>query len=171
MILFFSSSRQVEELKESYAEKLENTFEMYRDAIKEHAYQCAMNNLEDNYVPLDEFTSEQEKTEVTFCFSFHNKSMWWRVWRKKNSVCIYTVELWTCAHFHNTEYNGSPLGKIWVKKNMLLCPLFSAYLQGCRLTTAWFLFFSTTVWMTELKLPLVKYLEIMWCELVLDKFN
>ncbi|KAF7213595.1 kinesin-like protein KIF20A [Nothobranchius furzeri] len=56
-------AQQIEELKESYAEKLENTFEMYKDAIKEHAYQCAMNNLEDNYVPLDEFTAEQEKVE------------------------------------------------------------------------------------------------------------
>uniref|UniRef100_A0A3Q2DTR6 Kinesin-like protein n=1 Tax=Cyprinodon variegatus TaxID=28743 RepID=A0A3Q2DTR6_CYPVA len=47
--------RQIEELKESYAEKLEDTFEMFKDAIKEHAYQCAMNDLEDNYVPLDDF--------------------------------------------------------------------------------------------------------------------
>lgn len=57
-------SRQIEKLKESYEEKLENTFEMYKEAIKEHAYQSAMNNLEDNYVPLDEFTAEQEKVEV-----------------------------------------------------------------------------------------------------------
>ncbi|XP_061570039.1 kinesin-like protein KIF20A [Cololabis saira] len=56
-------TRQMEELKESYDEKLENTFEMYKDAIKEHAYQCALNNLEDDYVPLDEFTAEQEKVE------------------------------------------------------------------------------------------------------------
>ncbi|XP_024861473.1 kinesin-like protein KIF20A isoform X2 [Kryptolebias marmoratus] len=56
-------NRQIEELKENHAEKLENTFEMYKDAIKEHAYQCAMNNLEDNYVPLDEFTAEQKKVE------------------------------------------------------------------------------------------------------------
>lgn len=41
---------------------------MYKDAIKEHAYQSAMTNLEDNYVPLDEFTAEQEKVEV--CFSW-----------------------------------------------------------------------------------------------------
>uniref|UniRef100_A0A671TVR8 Kinesin-like protein n=1 Tax=Sparus aurata TaxID=8175 RepID=A0A671TVR8_SPAAU len=54
-------SRQIEELKESYQEKMENTFEMYKDAIKEHAYQSAMNNLEDDYVPLDEFIAEQEK--------------------------------------------------------------------------------------------------------------
>ncbi|XP_044033321.1 kinesin-like protein KIF20A isoform X2 [Siniperca chuatsi] len=57
-------SRQIEELKESYQEKLENTFEMYKEVIKEHAYQSAMNNLEDDYVPLDEFIAEQEKVEA-----------------------------------------------------------------------------------------------------------
>ncbi|XP_037311862.2 kinesin-like protein KIF20A [Pungitius pungitius] len=56
--------RQIEEQKEIYQEKLENTFEMYKDAIKEHAYQCAMNNLEDDYVPLDEFIAEQDKVEA-----------------------------------------------------------------------------------------------------------
>lgn len=56
--------RQAEELKESYQEKLENTFEMYKEAIKEHAYQSAMNKLEEDYVPLDEFIAEQEKVEV-----------------------------------------------------------------------------------------------------------
>lgn len=56
-------SREIEELKESYQEKLENTFEMYKEAIKEHAYQSAMRDLEDDYVPLDEFTAEQEKVE------------------------------------------------------------------------------------------------------------
>lgn len=39
---------------------------MYKDAVKEHAYQCAMNNLEDDYVPLDEFNAEQEKVEVCY---------------------------------------------------------------------------------------------------------
>lgn len=63
-ILLSLFSRQIEELKESYQEKMENTFEMYKDAIKEHAYQSAMNNLEDDYVPLDEFIAEQEKVEV-----------------------------------------------------------------------------------------------------------
>ncbi|XP_061661797.1 kinesin-like protein KIF20A isoform X2 [Syngnathoides biaculeatus] len=57
-------SQQIEELKESYQEKMENTFEMYKDAIKEHAYKSALSNLEDDYVPLDEFTAEQEKVEV-----------------------------------------------------------------------------------------------------------
>lgn len=57
-------SRQIEELKERYQEKLEDTFEMYKDAIKEHAYQSAMNNLEDDYVPIDEFIAEEEKVEV-----------------------------------------------------------------------------------------------------------
>lgn len=58
-------SRQIEKLKESYQEKLENTFEMYKDAIKEHAYQSAMTSLEDDYVPLGEFIAEQEKVEVS----------------------------------------------------------------------------------------------------------
>ncbi|KAK1885193.1 Kinesin-like protein KIF20A [Dissostichus eleginoides] len=57
-------SRQIEELKESYGEKLENTFEIYKDAIREHAYQSAMNNLEDDYVPLDEFIAEQDKVKT-----------------------------------------------------------------------------------------------------------
>nr|XP_020477570.1 kinesin-like protein KIF20A isoform X2 [Monopterus albus] len=56
--------REVEELKEGYQEKLENTFEMYKEAIKAHAYQSAMNSLEDNYVHVDEFIAEQEKVEV-----------------------------------------------------------------------------------------------------------
>ncbi|XP_060950304.1 kinesin-like protein KIF20A [Limanda limanda] len=60
-------SRQIDELKESYQEKLENTFEMYKDAIKEHAYQSAMNNLQDDYVPLDEFIAEEEKVEALRC--------------------------------------------------------------------------------------------------------
>ncbi|XP_029955416.1 kinesin-like protein KIF20A [Salarias fasciatus] len=54
-------TRQIEELKEHYQDKLENTFEMYKDAIKEHAHQSAMNQLEDDYVPLEEFIAEQEK--------------------------------------------------------------------------------------------------------------
>ncbi|XP_034759163.2 protein mono-ADP-ribosyltransferase PARP4-like [Acipenser ruthenus] len=54
----------VEELKESYEEKLENTFDMYKDAIKQHAYQRAMEEVEDNYVPIEEFLAEQEKVVV-----------------------------------------------------------------------------------------------------------
>ncbi|KAI4806814.1 hypothetical protein KUCAC02_017612 [Chaenocephalus aceratus] len=57
-------SRQIEELKESFEEKLENTFEIYKDAIRQHAYQSAMNNLEDDYVPFDEFIAEQDKVET-----------------------------------------------------------------------------------------------------------
>uniref|UniRef100_A0A667WY66 Kinesin-like protein n=1 Tax=Myripristis murdjan TaxID=586833 RepID=A0A667WY66_9TELE len=59
-------SRQMEELKESYQERLENTFDMYKDAIKEHAYQCAMNRVEDDYVPVEEFIAEQENAEVQY---------------------------------------------------------------------------------------------------------
>ncbi|CAB1349606.1 unnamed protein product [Coregonus sp. 'balchen'] len=54
----------VAELKESYQEKLENTFEMYKDALKDHAYQRALERVEDDYVPLDEFIAEQEKVEA-----------------------------------------------------------------------------------------------------------
>ncbi|XP_045077107.1 kinesin-like protein KIF20A isoform X2 [Coregonus clupeaformis] len=57
-------NRQVAELKESYQEKLENTFEMYKDALKDHAYQRALERVEDDYVPLDEFIAEQEKVEA-----------------------------------------------------------------------------------------------------------
>lgn len=64
IVLFLS--RQIEALKERHAENLENTFEMYKDAIKKHAYQRALNDLEDNYVPLDEFNAEQKKAEVGF---------------------------------------------------------------------------------------------------------
>ncbi|XP_064799790.1 kinesin-like protein KIF20A [Oncorhynchus masou masou] len=57
-------NRQVAELKESYQEKLENTFEMYKDALKDHAYQRALERVEDDYVPLEEFIAEQEKIEA-----------------------------------------------------------------------------------------------------------
>lgn len=56
-------SRQVAELKEGYQEKMENTFDMYKDALKEHAYQCALDRVEDDYVPLDVFLAEQQKVE------------------------------------------------------------------------------------------------------------
>lgn len=67
-------SQQIEELKERYQEKLENTFEMYKDAIKEHAYQSAMSNLEDDYVPVDEFLAEQQKVEVRPVGGFASRS-------------------------------------------------------------------------------------------------
>ncbi|KAJ3611488.1 hypothetical protein NHX12_021503 [Muraenolepis orangiensis] len=57
-------SLQIVKLKESYEEKLENTFDMYKDAIKEHAYQCAMNRIGDDYVPIAEFIAEEEKVEA-----------------------------------------------------------------------------------------------------------
>ncbi|KAM6913436.1 kinesin-like protein KIF20A [Lycodopsis pacificus] len=55
---------QMAEQKERDQDKLEDTLEMYKDAIKEHAYQCAMENVLDDYVPLDEFIAEQEKVEA-----------------------------------------------------------------------------------------------------------
>ncbi|KAG7275810.1 hypothetical protein CRUP_038290 [Coryphaenoides rupestris] len=55
--------RQMVELRESYDEKLENTFDMYKDAFKEHAYQCARDRIGEDYVPIDEFIAEEEKVE------------------------------------------------------------------------------------------------------------
>ncbi|KFP06148.1 Kinesin-like KIF20A, partial [Calypte anna] len=54
---------RLEDLKDSYEEKLESKFEMYKEAIKKHAYMCAMEQIEDHYVPVEEFLAEQEKVE------------------------------------------------------------------------------------------------------------
>ncbi|XP_067409857.1 kinesin-like protein KIF20A isoform X2 [Emydura macquarii macquarii] len=56
-------SKRLEDMKESYEEKLETKFEMYKEAIKKHAYMCAMEQVEDHYVPIEEFIAEQEKVE------------------------------------------------------------------------------------------------------------
>ncbi|XP_034284938.1 kinesin-like protein KIF20A [Pantherophis guttatus] len=56
-------SKRLEDLKESYEEKLENKFVMYKDAIKKHAYTCAMDQVEERYVPIEEFIAEQEKVQ------------------------------------------------------------------------------------------------------------
>ncbi|XP_009693772.1 PREDICTED: kinesin-like protein KIF20A [Cariama cristata] len=56
-------SNRLEDLKDSYEEKLESKFEMYKEAIKKHAYVCAMEQIEDHYVPIEEFLAEQEKVE------------------------------------------------------------------------------------------------------------
>lgn len=37
---------------------------MYKEAIKEHAYQIAKSRLEDDYVPVEELLAEQQKVEV-----------------------------------------------------------------------------------------------------------
>nr|XP_009915425.1 PREDICTED: kinesin-like protein KIF20A [Haliaeetus albicilla] len=56
-------SNRLEDMKDSYEEKLESKFEMYKEAIKKHAYVCAMEQIEDHYVPIEEFLAEQEKVE------------------------------------------------------------------------------------------------------------
>ncbi|XP_051533655.1 kinesin-like protein KIF20A [Myxocyprinus asiaticus] len=56
-------SRQMVDLKESYEEKMDSTFDMYKEALKEHAYQCALERLEDDYVPLEEYNEEQERVQ------------------------------------------------------------------------------------------------------------
>ncbi|KFQ76798.1 Kinesin-like KIF20A, partial [Phaethon lepturus] len=54
---------RLEDMKDSYEEKLESKFEMYKEAIKKHAYMCAMEQIEDHYVLIEEFLAEQEKVE------------------------------------------------------------------------------------------------------------
>ncbi|KFR06243.1 Kinesin-like KIF20A, partial [Nipponia nippon] len=54
---------RLEDMKDSFEEKLESKFEMYKEAIKKHAYACAMEQIEDHYVPIEEFLAEQEKVE------------------------------------------------------------------------------------------------------------
>lgn len=44
---------------------MDSTFEMYKEALKEHAYQRALERLEEEYVPLDEFTAEQDRAKVS----------------------------------------------------------------------------------------------------------
>ncbi|XP_062849606.1 kinesin-like protein KIF20A [Trichomycterus rosablanca] len=56
-------SRQMADLKESYEEKMDSTFEMYKEALKEHAYQCALERLNDDYVPIDVYTEEQDRVK------------------------------------------------------------------------------------------------------------
>ncbi|KAK7175658.1 hypothetical protein R3I93_000042 [Phoxinus phoxinus] len=57
-------SRQLEDLKESYEEKMDSTFEMYKEALKEHAYQCALERLEEDYIPIEEYSEEQERAQA-----------------------------------------------------------------------------------------------------------
>ncbi|NWU59006.1 KI20A protein, partial [Dromas ardeola] len=54
---------RLEDMKDSYEEKLESKFEMYKEAIRKHAYVCAMEQIEDHYVPIEEFLAEQQKVE------------------------------------------------------------------------------------------------------------
>nr|XP_009936032.1 PREDICTED: kinesin-like protein KIF20A [Opisthocomus hoazin] len=56
-------SNRLEDMKDSYEEKMESKFEMYKEAIKKHAYVCAMEQIEDHYVPIEEFLAEKEKVE------------------------------------------------------------------------------------------------------------
>nr|XP_056710891.1 kinesin-like protein KIF20A [Euleptes europaea] len=56
--------KRLEDMKESYEEKLESKFEMYKEAIKKHAYMCAMEQIEEHYVPVEEFIAEQAKVEA-----------------------------------------------------------------------------------------------------------
>ncbi|XP_066480508.1 kinesin-like protein KIF20A [Tiliqua scincoides] len=56
-------SKRLEDMKESYEDKVESKFEMYKEAIKKHAYMCAMEQIEEHYVSIEEFMAEQAKLE------------------------------------------------------------------------------------------------------------
>ncbi|XP_030046009.1 kinesin-like protein KIF20A [Microcaecilia unicolor] len=56
-------SKLCEDEREKSELLLEKRFEMYRNAIKQHAYHCAMEEVEDNYVPVEDFLAEQEKVK------------------------------------------------------------------------------------------------------------
>ncbi|KAM4028633.1 kinesin-like protein KIF20A [Anomaloglossus baeobatrachus] len=56
-------SKRFEDFRETTEEQLENRLEMYTKAIKNHAYRQAIEELEEDYVPLEEFQDEQEKVE------------------------------------------------------------------------------------------------------------
>ncbi|KAM5157918.1 kinesin-like protein KIF20A isoform 1-T2 [Mantella aurantiaca] len=56
-------SKRLEDFKETTEEQLESRLEMYKKAIKNHAFRQAMEDLEENYVPYEEFQTEQEKVE------------------------------------------------------------------------------------------------------------
>ncbi|KAM4688937.1 LOW QUALITY PROTEIN: kinesin-like protein KIF20A [Discoglossus pictus] len=60
-------SKRLEDLKETYDEQLETRLEMYKKAIKNYAYRQAMEDLEEDYIPFDEFQVEQDKVEVRDC--------------------------------------------------------------------------------------------------------
>lgn len=65
LVLFSNISKRLEDFKETTEEQLESRLEMYKKAIKNHAYRQAMEDLEENYVPYEEFQAEQEKVEVS----------------------------------------------------------------------------------------------------------
>uniref|UniRef100_A0A671K3E4 Kinesin-like protein KIF20A n=1 Tax=Sinocyclocheilus anshuiensis TaxID=1608454 RepID=A0A671K3E4_9TELE len=47
----------------SRCSKMDSTFEMYKEALKEHAYQCALERLEEDYIPIEEYNEEQERVK------------------------------------------------------------------------------------------------------------
>ncbi|XP_068090878.1 kinesin-like protein KIF20A [Hyperolius riggenbachi] len=56
-------SKRFEDFKETTEEQMESRLEMYKKAIKNHAFRQALEDLEDDYVPYEEFQAEQEKVE------------------------------------------------------------------------------------------------------------
>lgn len=97
-------SQQIEELKESYQEKLENTFEMYKDAIKEHAYQSALSSLE------DELLAEQQTVEVRRVGGFTSEDLLVQLFLVVTSGNERTCLKQSLPKTSNWKYSARPLG-------------------------------------------------------------
>lgn len=70
-------SRQMVDLKEGYEEKMESTFDMYKEALKEHAYQCALERLEEDYIPIEEYNEELERIKACKRLSTSNAQQYY----------------------------------------------------------------------------------------------
>lgn len=62
---------------------------MYKDAIKKHAYTCAMDQVEERYVPIEEFIAEQEKVQVCLDLTYYR---FWHfcIVRSRSSIPKYS---------------------------------------------------------------------------------
>ncbi|XP_078543417.1 kinesin-like protein KIF20A [Lissotriton helveticus] len=56
-------SKRCEGLKEKYEEQFEDRFEMYKKAIQKHAHNCALEEIEESHVPVEELEAEKEKVK------------------------------------------------------------------------------------------------------------
>lgn len=56
-------SKRCEGLKEKYEEQFEDRFEMYKKAIQKHAHNCALEEIQESHVPVEELEAEKEKVK------------------------------------------------------------------------------------------------------------
>uniref|UniRef100_A0A3B4CSE5 Kinesin-like protein n=1 Tax=Pygocentrus nattereri TaxID=42514 RepID=A0A3B4CSE5_PYGNA len=111
-------SRQMADLKESYEEKMDSTFELYKEALKEHAYQCALDRLEDDYVPIEEYTAEQDRAKVcgqitqSITHHYHN-----------SNVCLPNLLLLDTERFKHLYKEKSAVEQLCAEKQELIVSL------------------------------------------------